>query len=153
MHVTSTQQTHCACNFYVHHVRSFWWLLSQYVRKYSHYTLYPFSLSLLPSPPLSAPLPRSRTRGGVLPCARVMCISACMCECACVSCECLRADVCVRARLFACVCVRVYVCKSVCVCVVLARVCVHLRVCVRAPMPCVCVHARMRMCVCVRARL
>jgi len=32
-------------------------------------------------PSLSAPLPGSRTRGGVLPSARVMCISACKCMC------------------------------------------------------------------------
>ena len=63
--------------------------------------------------------------------------------CSWVSCECLRAGVCVRARLFGRVCVRVYVCESACSCVyVLARACVRLRVCVRARMPCVCVHAR-----------
>jgi len=98
-------------------------------------SLYPMpflSLSLA-QPPLSSPLPGSRTRGGVLPSARVMCISACMCMCSCVSCECLRAGVCVRARLFGRVCVRVYVCESGCVCVcVLARACVRLHVCVCA---------------------
>ena len=70
---------HCTC--YVRHTRCFQWLLSLYVRKYSHYTPCPFSLSLLPNP-LSASLPGSRTRGGVLPSTRVMCISACRCMCA-----------------------------------------------------------------------
>ena len=60
---------HCTC--YVHHARCFQWLLLLYVRKYSHYTPCPFFLSLLPNP-LSVPLPGSRTRGGVLPFARVM---------------------------------------------------------------------------------
>jgi len=139
------------CTSYVLHARCFRWLLLLYVRKYCHYTPCPFSLSLLPNP-LSASLPGSRTRGGVLPSARVMCISTCRCMCAWVSCECLRAGVCVRARLFGRVCVRVYVCESACVCVcVLARACVRLRVCVRARMSCVCVHARMRVCASARA--
>jgi len=47
-------------------------------------SLYPMPFLSLSSaqPSLSAPLPGSRTRGGVLPSAHVMCISACMCMCA-----------------------------------------------------------------------
>jgi len=83
-------------------------------------------------PPLSAPLPGSNTRGGVLPCVRVTCACSCMRVCACVSCEGVRVCVCVRARLFACVCVRVYVCESACVCVYLrVGACVCVCVCVR----------------------
>jgi len=137
---------HCTCTCSVRHACCFRWLLSLYVRKYSHHT--PFSLSLLPNLhcfPLTW-LTHSG-RGNPPPSARVMCVSACGCACTCV---CLRACVCVRASLSWCVRVRVYVCASVCACVS-ARACMRLRVCVCVRECHVCVRAHMRVCVCVRA--
>ena len=113
------------------------------VRKYSRYTPWPFSLSLLSNLHSLPPFPGSRMRGGVIPSARVMCVSACVFACACMaSSVCLCACVCVRASLFWCVCVRVYVCVS-------ARACMRLCVCV-----CVCechVSVCGHVCMCVRA--
>jgi len=40
-------ETHCACTCPVRHVRCFRWLLLRYVQKYSYYTPWPFSLSVL----------------------------------------------------------------------------------------------------------
>jgi len=149
MHVTSTQQTHCACISCQ--------LFSVVVITVCAETLslYPMPLLSLSSaqPPLSDPSPGPHTRGGALPSVYVICVSACMCVCACVSRECLCADVFVCARLFGRICVRVYVCKSACVCVcVFARACVRLRVC-QCTCTCtyagVCVRACVRLSVCV----
>jgi len=75
-----------------------------------------------------------------------------MCVCACVSCECLCAGVCVRARLFARVCVRVYVCESACECVYLrVRACVCMCVCVRECHVSVYMHVYGCVSACVRA--
>ena len=128
--------THCACICPVLHARCFQWLLSLYVQKYSHYTPWPVSLSLLSNLHCLPPFPGSHIKGGLIPSARVMCVSACVLACACMASVCLCACVRVRASLFWCVCVRVYVC-------VYASACVRVRV----GMPCVCVRA----CICVRA--
>jgi len=105
-------------------------------------SLYPTTLLSLSSvqPPLSPPFPGPRTQGGLIPSARVMCVSACVFACARVVCVCLCACVCVRASLVCCV--YVYVCSRACVS---ARV--RVRVYVRVRMPCVCLHARMRVCI------
>ena len=111
-------------------------------------SLYPMALLSLSSvqPPLSPPFPGPRTRGGVIPSARVMCVSACVLAFARMACVCLCACVCVRASLIWCVCV--YVCLRACV---PARVSVRVCVRVRVRMPCVCLHARMRVCIYVCA--
>jgi len=117
-------------------------------------SLYPMAIPSLSSfqPPLSPPIPCPRTWGGVIPPARVMCVSACVSARARVACVCLCACVCVRASLFWCVCVHMYVCVCLRVCVcVCACVCASACVRVRVRMPCVCVRAHMRVCVWVRA--
>ena len=96
---------------------------------YSQPYIYPMALLSLPSvqPPLSPPFSGPSTRGGVIPSACVMCVSACVFACVRVACVCLCACVCVRASLFWCVCVlvclRALVPARVCV-----RVCVHMHV-------------------------
>ena len=144
----------CPCTSSVRHTYCFRCLLSMYVRKYSHYTPYPFSLSL---PPNLHCLPRYQNdeRGErYSPPARVMCVSACM-RGMCVS-VCVRACVCVR------VCFGVRVCVSACVCAcVSARACVRLRVCIcvckchvtLCVHVCVCVRACVRACECLRLSL
>ena len=139
-------ETHCACTCPMRHARCFQWLLLRYGRKYYHYTPWPLSLSLLSNPPLCPPFPGPRTRGGVIPSACVMCVSACVFACARLACVCLCACVCVRASFFWCVCV--LVCLRA---LVPARVCVRVCVRMRVRMPCVCLHARMRVCVYVHA--
>ena len=118
------------------------------------FSLYPMALLSLSfvQPPLSLPFPGPCTRGGVIPSARVMRVSACVFACAHVACVCLCACVCVRASLFWCVCEHMFVCVCVRVCVcVCACVCASACVRLRVRMPCVCVRAHMRVCVCVRA--
>jgi hypothetical protein len=69
---------HCTC--YVRHARCFQWLLLLYVRKYSHYTPCPFSLSLLPNPHcLPHYQAHARVEGSSPP--RVSCVypRACVC--------------------------------------------------------------------------
>jgi len=146
---------HCTC--YVHHARCFQWLLLLYVRKYSHYTPCPFSLSLLPNPHcLPHYQAHARVEGSSPP--RVSCVypraSVCVREChvsVCVwACVCVRvclgvfACVCTCASVRACVCVylRVRACICVCVCVLEC----HVSVCMHV---CGCVPARGRVCECV----
>jgi len=136
---------HCTC--YVRHARCFQWLLLLYVRKYSHYTPCPFSLSLLPNPHcLPHYQTHARVEGSSPP--RVSCVyprayvrarechvSVCMLACVCVQvCLSLRACVCVYLRVRACVCVCVYVLEC------------HVSVCMHV---CGCVPARGRACECV----
>jgi len=71
------------------------------------------------------PLPDSRTRGGVFLSTRVMCVSACTCVYACVSCVCLRACVCVCLRLRVCACV----CGCACANAMCLRACTYAGVC------------------------
>jgi len=80
-----------AYTYYVRHVRCLWWLLSLYVRKYSHYTPSPFSLSSA-QPPLSAPY-QADARGEGSSLLRVSCVYPRACVRACVSCVCLRDNV------------------------------------------------------------
>jgi len=117
-------------------------------------SIYPMALLSLSSvqPPLSPPFPGPRTRGGVIPSARVMCVSACVLARARVACVCLCACVCVRASLFWCVFVHMYVCVCVRVCVcVCACLCASACVRVYVRILCVCVRAYTRVCVCARA--
>ena len=125
---------------------------------------YPMALLSLSTvqPPTPPPFPGPRTRGGVIPSARVMCVSACVFARTSVVCVCLCACLCVRASLFwcvfvhmyVCVCVRVFVCVCACVCAsacVCLHVCVyvckcHVSVCVHI---CVCVSACERACECL----
>jgi len=105
----------------------------------------PFVSLFCPTPSLS-PLAGPRTRAGVLPSARVLCVSVCVFACTRVACMCLCVCVCMRASLFWCVCVRVYVYVSV-------RACVRLRVrvCVYECHVSMYIHVCVCVCVCVRA--
>jgi len=93
----------CACTCSVRHACCFQWLLSLYVRKYSHCTPRPpFSLSLLPSPHCLPPY-QADTRGeGYYP-PRVSCVylpvRAGVRMRACLVCVCVRACVCVCVSL------------------------------------------------------
>jgi len=111
-------------------------------------SLYPMLFLSLSSaqPPLSAPFP-----GACHVYIRVMCISECMCMCACVSCEFLRAGVYyVRVCLgvFACVCKCASLCVCVCVC---TCACVCASACVRACANAMCLCACKYVGVCQRA--
>jgi len=147
--------SHCAC--YVRHVLCYWWLLSLYVRKYSHYYPCPFSLSPLPNPHCLPPYQADARREGSSP-PHVSCVypRVCVCVRAFHVCVYVCVCVCVRVSLFGRVCVSVYVRVYVCVCMcVSARACVRLRACVcvcqahvSVCMP-VCVSACMRACECL----
>jgi len=144
-------EIHCACTCPVRHACCFWWLISLYVRKYSHYTLWPFSLSIMYNLH-SLPSSQTHARGEGQSPPRVSCVylRASWRVRAWHVCVCVRAFVraclfwCVFVHMYVCMCVRVCVCVCTCVC---ASACV--RACVR--MPCVCVRAHMRVCVWVRA--
>jgi len=155
MHAAGTQQTHCACTCYVRHVRCLWWLLSLYVRKYSHYTPPPFSLSSSQPPP-SAPYQADARGEGSSP-LRVSCVypRACVCVRACHVCVCMCACECVRVCLGVCVCVGTCVCLRACVCVFLrARVHPRVSLCVRATMRLyACMYAGVRKRACMRVNV
>ena len=121
------------------------------MRKYSHYTPCPFSLSLPPKlhclPPYQAD---ARGEGYSPPRVSYVDPRACVHVRAQYVCVYVRACVCVRVCFGVCACVcaclccvRVTVCVCVCVC---ASTCVRVRV----RMPCVCMRARMRVSACVR---
>jgi len=158
MHATCTRQTHCACTCSVRHA-CFRCFSSLYVRKYSHYTPCPFSLSL---PPNFRCLPtyQADARGEGYSSPRISCVypRACVRVRAWHVCVCVRACVCVRVCFGACVCVCTCVCLRACV-----RVCLRVRVCVcvctcacanamclcACTHACVCLHACVRVSVCV----
>ena len=69
-----------------------------------------------------------KSRGGVPPSARVVCVPACECACACV-CVCVRACVCVCACVYASACVCACA-NAMCLCAC-TYACMCLHVCVR----------------------
>jgi len=130
------------------HAHCFRWLSLWYVRKYSHYTPWPFSLSLLSN---LHPLPLLRSkhagRGNPLRVCHV-CIRMRVCMCTRGMCVSVRVRVCACEFVLVCVrtCVSACTCACTCVC---ACMCTY--ACHSVRMPCVCLHARMRVCVYVRA--
>jgi len=159
MHAPCTRQIGCACTCTIRH--ACWqqqicqFLLSLYVRKYSHYTPCPFSLSLLPNlPRLPSYHADARGEGYFLP--RVSCVylrASVRVRAwvrACRVCVCVRACVCVRVcfDVCACVCTCVFLCTCVRVCLRMrAYVCVHMCTCAHA----MCLYACAYACVCMRA--
>jgi len=152
MYATCTRQTDCACTCLVRHVRCFQWLLSLFVRKYSHYTPCSFSLFLLPNL-LCLPPYQADTRREASSPPRVLCVypRGCVRVRACHVCVCVRACGCVRVPLGVCACLCTCVFLSACVCVCLRVrmcVCVCASACANAICMCAC---SMRVCVSVRA--